>query len=134
MRLHTRTKSGLHIRPHAKGIKFHMKRKPRVLKKIHRRWLELAIIDLSQDPTWRERLFNSEYNSEFPIDSENCEGLWQPALKALGKYGLEYTVSKVPENQVVEPWLAEDGLAVFEFKAKKFPTVCMQIGNNPDVI
>ncbi|WP_413662909.1 hypothetical protein ACG1BZ_17305 [Microbulbifer sp. CNSA002] len=111
-----------------------MKRKPRILKKLHRHWLELAVIDLSQDPIWRELLFNSEYNSEFPINSENCEGLWKPAIKALRKYGLEYTVSKVPKNQAVEPWLAEGGLVVFEFKAKKFPAVHMQTGNNPDVI
>lgn len=117
-----------------RGVKFHMIRKPRILKKLHRHWLELAVIDLSQDPRWRERLFNSEYNSEFPIDSENCEGLWESAITALGKYGLGYTVSKVPESQAVEPWLVEGGLVVFEFKAKEYPTVRMQTGNNPDVI
>ena len=111
-----------------------MKRKPRLLKKLHRYWLALAVIDLSQDSTWRERVFNSKYNEEFPIDSENCEGLWQPAIEALSKYGLEYRVSKVPDNQVFEPWLAEGGLVVFEFKAKEFPTIKMQTGNNPDVI
>lgn len=111
-----------------------MTRKPRVSKKLHKHWLELAVVDLSQVKYWRERLFKSEFDQELPIDASHCEGLWQPAVNALEKYELEYTVRKIMVTQVSDSWLLDDGLVVFEFRAKNFPAVRLQTGNNPNVI
>lgn len=111
-----------------------MTRSSRLQKKLHKYWLENAIVDLSQSAKWRERLFASRDNVLVSINADNSEGLPQVAKNAIEKYDLEYTACKVPKDQALEPWLAEDGLVLFEFKAKDYPSVIMQTGNNPDVI
>ncbi len=109
-------------------------RKRRIDKKLHRYWLVMEIIDLSQVSSWRKRLFNSQFDELLLVDSNNTEGIGPDAIEVLNKYGLEYTVSKVPSERVSYEWITSDGLIVFEFKARKYPCILFQTGNNPNVV
>tara|TARA_B110000196_G_C21144824_1_gene665965 strand:+ start:1091 stop:1423 length:333 start_codon:yes stop_codon:yes gene_type:complete len=109
-------------------------RKRRINKKLHRYWLEMEIIDLSQVSSWRRRLFDSKFDDPFLIDSNDCEGLSPNAIEAINKYGLEYTVSKIPADRASDDWIASGGMVVFEFRAREYPSVMIQTGNNPDAV
>lgn len=107
--------------------------KKRLDKKIHKKWLEMGVIDASQKSYWRKKLFEAEYHQAFPIDKNHLESILPDVAKAIKKYNLRYLVAKVPADEA-EPWLSEGGLIIFKFWAINHPSVKMFSGNNPDVI
>jgi len=109
-------------------------RKRRINKKLHRYWLEMEIIDLSQVSSWRKRLFDCQFDDPILINSNDCEGLSLDATEAINKYQLEFTVSKIPADRASDSWIASGGMVVFEFRAREYSSVMIQTGNNPDVV
>lgn len=108
-------------------------RKRRLDKKLHKLWLHMGVVDASQISYWRKKLFEAEEYSSFPIDSENCNGLWVETVVAIKKYKLRYFVAKVPSSEA-ESWLSEDGLVVFKFWPQQYPEVKTFSGNNPNIV
>ena len=77
--------------------------------------------DLSLDPEWRERLFNSPKDVKHPIE-ENFYGLSEESKRA----GLRFAAFN-------EGW-TEDGYVVFGIMSIDFPDIIEYTTNNPEVI
>ncbi|MBC2737473.1 MAG: hypothetical protein HF981_24140 [Desulfobacteraceae bacterium] len=107
--------------------------KKRISKKKHKFWLELDVVDLSQNSYWRKKLFDAEENEPFDIDKNNIDHLPNNLIKEILEYDLKYQVAKVPSDET-ESWLSEGGLVIFKFWVKDFPSVKIYSGNNPDII
>ena len=105
----------------------------RLSKKLHKKWLELDVIDLSQDSFWRKKLFEADMNEIFDIDKNNLEHLPQSLAKAILKYNLKFKVAKVDGSET-DAWLSENGCIVFKFWVVEFPKLKMFSGNNTDFI
>lgn len=109
------------------------RRKSRLDRKLHRRYLELGVIDASQDSNWRRKLFGAADRDLYIIDAQNCAGLPESVAYGIRRYGLSYTVSKVPQG--VTPFRECDwaGFVFFRFAARRYPDLVRFSANNPDV-
>jgi hypothetical protein len=105
------------------------KRSHRLLKKIHKRWL-VDIVDLSQYPHWRTRLFDSASGQVFAISVDDTRGLRGEAVAAVCRYKLHFSLQKV-ESSDADAWLSEGGGVIFKFWASTYPSVRIHSGNNP---
>jgi hypothetical protein len=108
------------------------KRSPRLVKKLHRRWLADCAIDASQASYWRRRLLDSTPGEVFELSRADLSGLSRSAEFAVQKFGLRISATVVDANDA-EPWLSENGCAVFKFWATEFPTVSFFSGNSPAI-
>jgi len=106
------------------------KRSRRLIKKLHRRWLDNVMMDASQSGYWRGRLFDATLGDVFEISRRNTSGLPGRVTEAIQKYGLRFSVSTVSSVEA-ESWLSQDGNVVFKFWATEFPSVTRFSGNNP---
>lgn len=109
------------------------KRNHRLLKKIHKRWLESYVLDLSQNSYWRKRLFDSAPGEVIAVSRGCTLGLRSDAQIAVRRYGLHFSLQKI-ESSEDETWLSEDGFVVFEFWATAYPSFRVRSGNNPLVV
>jgi hypothetical protein len=106
------------------------RRSRRLVKKLHRRWLDYGVIDASQASVWRVRLLDAPPGQVFEISRANLDGLpWQVAL-AIHRYRLRYSVAVVDESEAPDR-MRGDGWAVFKFSATDFPSVSAVSANNP---
>lgn len=105
----------------------------RLNKKHHQHWLELGVIDASQQTYWRKKLFESTTDQVFVIDQHHHVGLCPATIAALKKYELSYSVKKVDDSEAAA-WLSQGGLVIFKFWANRYPKVKAFTGNNPDII
>jgi hypothetical protein len=103
------------------------------MKKLHRHWLEMGIIDVSQNSHWRKQLFESAPGETFIISIEDTAGLRRDVSAAVRRYKLHFTVRKA-ESSEAEAWLSEYGHIVFKFWATSYPTVRAYSGNNPAIV
>ena len=101
---------------------------------LHQHYLDLGVIDASQDVGWRRLLFAAPLYQEFTIDTTNSEGL--PKIVALGiqRYGLEYLVCRIPQSETTFDEPGWDGCIFFRFRARRYPDIVSFSANNPDVI
>jgi hypothetical protein len=109
------------------------KRNHRLLKKIHKRWLESGVLDLSQDSRWRKRLFDSVPGQVFAISVNDTQGLSRDAAAAVRRYRLHFSLQRVDSSEA-EAWLSEGHNAIFKFWATTYPGVRVYSGNNPLVV
>jgi hypothetical protein len=106
------------------------RRKRRIDRKLHRWFLELGVIDASQDSGWRRRLFAAPLHQPFPIDAGHTDGLPAAATRGVRRYGLSYTVCRVAQAQTpfAEPdW---EGCVFFRFQASRYPDIVNFTANN----
>ena len=106
------------------------KRSHRLLKKIHKHWLASDIVDLSQNSSWRKKLFDSLPGQVFPISVSNTQGLRSEAAVAVCRYKLHFSLQKV-ESSEAEAWLREGDNVIFKFWATAYPRVRIYSANNP---
>src|SRR4030081_3784231 len=66
------------------------KRSRRLVKKLHRRWLDGVMIDASQVSYWRSRLFDSKPGEVFEISRCDTSGLPRVVATAIRKLGLHF--------------------------------------------
>jgi len=109
------------------------KRTRRLLKKLHKRWLESDIVDLSQNSNWRKRLFDSTPGQIFAISVDDTQGLRRDAASAVRRYKLHFSAQKVASSEG-EAWLSEGGNVIFKFWATSYPRTHIYSGNNPLVV
>ena len=107
-------------------------RSPRLVKKLHRRWLADCAIDATQASYWRRRLLNSTPSEVFELSRADLSGLSRDAALAVQKFGLRISATVV-DARGAEPWLSENGCVVFKFWATDFPTVTFFSGNSPAI-
>ena len=107
-------------------------RSRRLLKKLHRRWLDAGVIDASLSAYWRTRLFDSKPGESFDISRADLSGLHWSVAMAIQRYDLRYCVAVVDPTET-EPWVGAGGAVVFKFWATDFPTVKRYSGNHPAV-
>jgi hypothetical protein len=108
------------------------KRSPRIVKKLHRRWLAECASDATQASYWRRRLLDSTPGEVFELSRADPSGLSRGAALAVQRFGLRISVTVVDAREA-EPWLSENGYIVFKFWATDFPMVSFFSGNNPAV-
>ena len=108
------------------------KRSRRLVKKLHRRWLDVGVIDASQSSYWRSRLFDSKSGDVFEISWVDLAGLPSRVALAIRKFGLRFSVT-VADPAEAEPWLRECAPVIFKFWATDFPSVRRYSANNPAV-
>jgi len=106
------------------------KRSRRLVKKLHKRWLDDVMIDASLVSYWRSRLFESNPGEVFEISRRDTSGLPSVVATAIRTFGLHYSVSVVPPGDA-QAWLSENGMVLFKFWATGFPSVHCFSGNNP---
>ncbi|MDB5335268.1 MAG: hypothetical protein JWN70_887 [Planctomycetaceae bacterium] len=110
------------------------RRNKRIDRKLHRRYLDLGVVDASQVSGWRRRLFAAPMHQKFVIDSRNMAGMPTSVARAIKRFGLSYSVCRVSqaESTFIEPdW---DGLMFFQFQARRYPDIVAFSANDPDVI
>ncbi|MEH6460690.1 hypothetical protein [Chitinimonas sp. JJ19] len=105
----------------------------RQLKKLHKYWLHLGVVDASLRSYWRAKLFASSRGEIFHIDRNHLIEIDSRTAKAIQKYKLQFSV-RVADPSEAEPWLSENGNILFVFWASNFPSVRIFSGNNPDVV
>ena len=98
--------------------------------KLHEKYLEDVVIEVSQDSLWRKRLFEGEYNERLLITFKELEELPCPLWTTFSRYGLEYFVSKVHSC----PEEFDEGVVIFKFEAKEFSHLLMYSGNKQSEI
>ena len=103
--------------------------KKRLKKKIHKRFIEDIVYEISITNQWRNAIFNLSQNQHLLINKDSVLPLPPYIEPFIRKYNLQYAVSvveKCPEN-------FDDDLVIFKFSPKIFPDVKRYSGNNPDV-
>ncbi|HWR43715.1 hypothetical protein [Sporomusa sp.] len=94
-----------------------------IAEKLHEKYLEEVVTAISQDGLWRKKLFEGHYDERFLITFKELEELPCQLWTTFCQYGLEFFVSKIyscPEG-------LDEGLIIFEFKAKGFPHLVSQV-------
>ncbi len=108
------------------------KRSPRLVKKLHGRWLADCASDATQASYWRRRLLDSTPGEVFELSRADFSGLSRGAALAVQKFGLRISATVVDAKDA-EPWLSENGCVVLKFWATDFPMVTFFSGNNPAI-
>jgi len=87
-----------------------------IAEKIHEKYIDDVVIEVSQDSLWRKRIFEGQYNDRFLITYKELEelpcGLWT----SFSKYGLEFFVSKIHSS----PEEFDEEVIFLKFEAKGF--------------
>jgi len=107
-------------------------RSPRLVKKLHRRWLTECAGDATQASYWRKRLLDSAPGEVFELSQTDLSGLSRDAALAVQRLGLRFSATVVDAKDA-EPWLSENGFVVFKFWATDFPMVNFFSGNSPAI-
>jgi hypothetical protein len=110
------------------------RRKRRIDRKLHRWFLDLGVIDASQDSGWRQRLFAAGLHECFPIDARHTDGLPDYVARGVRRYGLSFTVCRVPGSWTPFDEDGYEGMVFFRFQASKYPDIVNFSANNPDCI
>lgn len=79
-------------------------------------------------------MFAAPMHEQFPIDASHAEGLPHYVTRGIRRYGLRFTVCRVPhtETPFAEPdW---EGYAFFRFRASKYLDIVSYSANNPDIV
>jgi hypothetical protein len=108
------------------------RRNKRIDRKLHRRFLELGVIDASQNREWRVRLFAAPMHHLFEIDPRNTGGLSPSVARGIRRYGLSYTVCRVPQSETSFDEPDWKGCLFFCFRARRYPDIVSFTANNPD--
>jgi hypothetical protein len=112
------------------GARARSKRSRRLIKKLHRRWLDDLMMDASQASYWRGRLFDSKLGEVFEISRGVTSELPRRVTEAIHQYGLRFSVSTVSPVEA-DSWLSQGGYVIFKFWATEFPSLTRYSGNNP---
>lgn len=97
-----------------------------IAEKLHEKYLEDVVIEVSQDSLWRVRLLEGKYNERFLITCKELEELPCSLWGAFSQYGLEFYVSKVDSC----PEEFDEGLVILKFEAKGFPQLVKYFADN----
>lgn len=108
------------------------RRSRRIDRKLHRRDLDLGVIDASQDSDWRKRLFAAPLHHKFLIDFAHFAGLPDIVVRGVRRYRLEFSVCRLLQGETSfngEPgW---EGCEFFRFQARRYPEIVNFTANNP---
>jgi hypothetical protein len=108
-------------------------RSKRVLKKLHKRWLNHVLYDVSVNGDWRKKLFNAPRGEIFGVDESCLEGLDETTRAAILEYDLRYNFGVIKPLDC-DAWFSEGGLVVFKFWARDFPGVSAFSGNDRNCV
>ena len=112
--------------------------KRRLRKKLHKRYLDLYIIDLSYVGSsalkkhWRTRLFAADFFvplriNKYTLGTSEETGLCPHGVSAVRRHNLIFQVTKLPYN---EEGLPENSYVTFRFQSVEFPEISMDSYNN----
>jgi len=103
--------------------------KKRLNKKIHTKYLDDIVMDISLSNKWRNEIFNLEKGQHLNINKESKIPIPTYIERPIFQYNLQYIVCVVESC----PEYFDEGLIIFQFSPKNFPNVKRYSGNNPDV-
>ena len=104
----------------------------RISKKLHKKYLNDGIYDVSLSPLWRKKLFDSNYGEKFIISFYNINEIPKYIKQPISKYRLKYFVYKT-EEMLNQDFYYEGGV-FFMFEAMKFKDISNYSFNNVKVI
>jgi hypothetical protein len=110
------------------------RRSSRIDRKLHRRYLDLGVIDASQNTDWRRRLFAAPLHQEFVIDAANTMGLPEQVARGVRRYALEFCVCRVTQEETDFREPGWEDCEFFRFRARRYPEIVSFSANNPDVV
>ena len=97
-----------------------------IAEKLHEKYIEDVVREVSKDSLWRKRLFAGQYNERFLISFKDLEELPCNLWTTFSQYGLEFYVSKVDSC----PEEFDEGLIIFKFEANLFSHIVSYSGNS----
>ena len=97
--------------------------------KLHEKYLEDVVTEISNDSLWKERLLEGQYNERFLITFKELEEVPCHLWNNFSKYGLEFFVSKV--HSCSEDM---DKEFIFKFEAKEFSHIVSYSSNNQNML
>ena len=103
--------------------------KQRLNKKLHKKYLDDILMDISISNKWRNEIFNLQKGQHLIINKESSIPLPSYIKHPIIQYNLQYIVCIVETC----PEYFDEGLIIFQFSPKMFPNVKRYSGNNPDV-
>jgi len=74
-------------------------RSRRIDRKLHLRYLNLGVIDASQNSGWRDRMFAAPLHPAFLIDARHAVGVPDKVARGIRRYGLSYTVQRIASEE-----------------------------------
>jgi hypothetical protein len=107
-------------------------RSKRLIKKLHKHWLPMVLIDTSQSAHWRNKLFSSPPGQVFNIRSEAMDGMSAETVAAIRRFKLRFSVSVVAMHEA-EPWVSVKDAVMFKFWATGSLGVREYSANNPAI-
>ena len=106
----------------------------RLNKKLHKKYLNDVVYDISVSKLWRKEIFNLASDQSLVINRNSVPPLPSYIKRYFHRFNLQYTVRIIEKcpNECLD--IFEEGLVVFEFVAKEYPQIKDYSVNNPDVI
>jgi len=104
----------------------------RLIKKMHKRYLEDIVYEVSVSPVWRKTLYSN--NQQVCVINQHIIDLPEYLKKQVITYQLKYYVSVVSHDEA-KGWEDWDATQIyFKFEAAEFPEIQAFSANNPEVI
>lgn len=106
--------------------------KKRLSKKLHKKFLEDVVYEISLSSLWRKRLFEGGSGNVYLISCANQDELPQYIRYSINRYKLCYIVFVTDE--MLDSSIYYDGGVFFKFEAVRFNEITGFSFNNPEVI
>ena len=104
--------------------------KKRLSKKLHKKFIDDIVYEISVSHHWRKEIFSLETGQFLLINKDSVIPLPAQILPLIKRYNLQYAVC------IAEVCLEQfdEGLVVFEFSSRVNPKLKRYSGNNPIVV
>lgn len=110
------------------------RRKIRLDRKLHRRYLDLGVVDACLDSNWRRKFLNAVDYELHAISANDCPSLPTSVAYGIRRFQLSYTVSKVPQNATPFSEPDWEGHVFVRFAARRYDDIVRFCAINPDVL
>lgn len=104
----------------------------RLRKKLHKKYLEDVVCEISLSSFWRKKLFEESADVKILISPKNLNELPEYIKYQIGRFKLQYFFYKTDE--ILDKDVYYDGGVFFKFEAVKFQSIWNYSFNNIGVI
>lgn len=99
-------------------------------KKLYEEIISDVALEISLDPMWRKKIFDSLYEKPISVSSVDQDKLPEYIRTEIVSKNLQFYVVKTLKSE--EHF--DDGLIIFKFYSAEFPQISSYSGNNPNVM
>lgn len=105
------------------------RQKKKLRKKLYKKFIEDVALEISIDSYWRKRLREKSYNEKLEITYRRPDEIPKYIRKEILLYKLEFEAMRTASCKEY----FDEGLEIFAFQSKEFPSMIRYTGNNPNV-